>query len=341
MSDQDRNSESPYKRNSTFLVVGILALGLAGGFLASKAWKKKSAPALLFKESKVLRGDLRLTVQTTGTVQPENRVEIKPPIPGRIETVLVKEGQKVAKGKVLAWMSSTERAALLDAARAKGPDELKRWEEMYRSTPILAPITGTIIIRGVESGQTVTSSDAVLVLSDRLTVKAQVDETDMAQIQVGQQAEIVLDAYSKEKIRARVDRIAYDARTVNNVTTYIVDVLPLETPEFMRSGMTANVTFTVSSRNQVLWVPSEAVRLNESGKSSIYAQTEGNSEPIEVAIQTGITDGKRTEVIEGLKEEQKVYVVTLSREEKKLGKNPLNPMGGRGAGKPGKSPKFH
>ena len=39
-------------------------------------------------------------------------------------------------------MSSTERAALLDAARAKGPEELKRWEEFYQAAPILAPIRG-------------------------------------------------------------------------------------------------------------------------------------------------------------------------------------------------------
>src|SRR5262249_54993338 len=146
------------------------------------------------------------------------------------------------KGQVMAWMSSTERAALLDAASARGEDELKQWEELYRPTPILAPIPGTVIARNVESGQTFTVSDAVLTMSDRLTVKAQVDETDIAQIALKQRASIVLDAYPQEKLDAIVDQIAYDAKTVNSVTTYVVDVLPRNTPKFMRSSMTANVT---------------------------------------------------------------------------------------------------
>ena len=256
---------------------GILTLILLGVGVFAYSMRKK-APPLQFKETKVQRGDIALTVQTTGTVQPENRVEIKPPISGRIEKVLVQEGQKLSKGQILAWLSSTERAALLDAARAKGLDELKRWEEMYRPTPILAPISGMIIIRGVESGQTVTNNDAILVMSDRLTVKAQVDETDMAQIQLGQKAEIILDAYPKQTIAAKVDRIAYDARTVNNVTTYVVDVLPITPPVTMRSGMTANVTFTVSFRQQVLWVPTETIRTGEGSKTTVFA-TPPNSPP--------------------------------------------------------------
>jgi macrolide-specific efflux system membrane fusion protein len=52
---------------------------------------------------------------------PQNRLEIKPPIAGRAEEVLVNEGELVKAGQIIAWMSSTDRAALLDAARAQGP----------------------------------------------------------------------------------------------------------------------------------------------------------------------------------------------------------------------------
>ena len=55
----------------------------------------------------------------------------------------------MTKGQILAWMSSTERAALMDAARSKGPEEVSRWEELYRPTPILAPIRGTVISRNI------------------------------------------------------------------------------------------------------------------------------------------------------------------------------------------------
>lgn len=124
------------------LVTFLLSCLLIGGYFY---WGSKSSAANgKFKEFAVQRGNLAITILSTGVVQPENRVEVKPPIPGRIETVLVQEGQKVKKGQRLAWMSSIERAALMDAASSKGAAELKIWEEMYRPTAILATISELI-----------------------------------------------------------------------------------------------------------------------------------------------------------------------------------------------------
>ncbi len=282
------------------------------------------------KEVTVKRGDIEITILATGTVQPENRVEIKPPINGRVERVLVSEGAKVRRGQVLAWMSSTERAALIDAARAKGKGELAQWEEMYKPTPILAPITGTLIQRNVESGQGFTSSDPVFVMSDRLTVKAQVDETDIAKIKSKQKATIVLDAYSEQKLPATVDQIAFDAKTVNNVTTYDVDVLPDATPDFMRSGMTANVTFDIDVKRDILRIPNEAIKYVD-GKPTVKIKKEGK--PVEQTIETGITDGRHVEVVSGLNESQAILVPQYRSEGggKKGAGSPLNPRApGRG-----------
>ena len=69
-------------------------------------------------------GSVLLTVTTTGIVEPQNRLEIKPSISGRVEEILVAEGDQVKTGQVLAWMSSTERAALVDAARSQGEETL-------------------------------------------------------------------------------------------------------------------------------------------------------------------------------------------------------------------------
>ncbi len=208
---------------------------------------------------KVARGDLSVTVTATGTVKPYNRVEIKAPIPGRIEEVLVREGEEVKKGQVLARMSSIERAALLDAARAQGDAAVKRWEEAYKVAPLLAPLDGTIIVRSVEPGQTVTTADPVVVLSDRLIVEALVDETDLSMIKLGQKTEIRLDAYPKEVFEGKVDHITFESKLENNVNVYAIDILPEKVPESFRSGMTANVTFIVKEEKDVLLVPSEAV----------------------------------------------------------------------------------
>jgi macrolide-specific efflux system membrane fusion protein len=225
-------------------------------------------------------------------------------------------------------MSSTERAALIDAASAKGPEELKRWTELYQPTPILAPISGTLIQRNVESGQTFTTGDAIMVMSDRLTVKALVDETDIAQIKLKQKAKIVLDAYPSQTIPAQVDQIAYDAKTVNNVTTYVVDILPEQTPAFMRSGMTANVTFFVASKKDVLLVPAGAVRMQDGSPVVTLKGQKASTPGADTKIETGASDGKRIEVLSGLAEGDVVLEPQYVPGSKQAGgTNPFSPMG--------------
>ena len=97
-------------------------------------------------------GDISLKILVTGSVQSQNRLEIKPPTAGRIEEIRLQEGDSVRKGQILAWMSSSERVSLLDAARANGAEEVKRWKELYRATPILSPLTGTLNSEQRETG---------------------------------------------------------------------------------------------------------------------------------------------------------------------------------------------
>lgn len=315
--------KSIFKKRKLLLIGAIAVLSAVGLFL----WKNKQSDAVVYRSLPVENGNLGVTILATGTVLPQNRLEIKAPVAGRMEQVLVKEGQKLRKGQVIAWMSSSERAAMLDAARAKGEEEYKRWSELYLATPIMAPISGTLILRNVEPGQTFTNADAIFTMSDRLTVKAQVDETDISKIKLKEPAEILLDAYPKQKIKALVDQIAFDAKTINSVTTYIVDIVPETTPEFMRSGMTANVTFFIESRQNILLVPNEALKVQD-GQTIVNVQGP-DGRPQVREIKVGISDGKNTEVLGGLTAGDKVMVVDvkIGRDAKKS-TNPFSPMGG-------------
>jgi macrolide-specific efflux system membrane fusion protein len=314
---------SGWRRAVVVAVVGLAAVG--GWYL----WRGGDESATSYRPVEVTRGDLDITVLSAGVVQPRNRLEIKPPIPGRVEQVLVQEGQSVVRGTVLAWMSSTERAALLDAARGKDADEVKRWEELYRATPILAPIDGTLILRNVEPGQSFTSNDAVFVMSDRLIVTAQVDETDIAQVRLKQAAQIELDAYPGQYVDGRVAQIAYDAKTVNNVTTYPVDVLPAKVPAFMRSGMTANVRFHVETRKGVLLVPSDALRSRDGQVFVLRPPARAGDAPLEQPVTTGQTDGKRTEVLSGVNEGEALLAAGLKTGGGNGKTNPFMPGGRR------------
>jgi macrolide-specific efflux system membrane fusion protein len=313
-----------------WVVMGVL---VAGAAVAAGVyfWRGNAESKPSYREVTVTRGDLEVNIIATGVIQPRNRLEIKPPIAGRVEEVLVAEGQTVRRSQILAWMSSSERAALIDAARAKGSEESKRWEELYRPAPILAPIDGTIISRNVEPGQSFTSNDAVFVMSDRLIVVAQVDETDIAQAKLRQAAHIVLDAYPDHAFDGRVDQIAYDAKTVNNVTTYAVEVLPQQAPGFMRSGMTANVSFRVASRKDVLWISNDALRVRDGKASVLLAAANGPGE--ERGVTVGLTDGKRSEIVAGLAEGDKVLALQLKTTTGKGGDKPSSPF------MPGRTPR--
>jgi len=309
------------KKKTTIILIGILALGaLATGLW----WKRAGNVAPAYREEGVTRGRIEVTVQSTGIVQPRNRLEVKPPLAGRAEEVAVQEGQIVKKGQVLLWMSSSERAALIDAARARGPEEVKRWEEFYRATPVVSPIDGTVISRKIEPGQSFTASDALLVIADRLLVEAQVDETDIGLIRLRLPARILLDAYPGESVPASVGALAYESKTVSNVTTYTVDVVPARIPALMRSGMTATVTFLIAAKDDVLRVPTHALRSDGDRKSVLVPGADGV--PREQAVETGLSDGRQTEVISGLGEGDKVLIAQVKRDGKNSGSaSPLSP----------------
>lgn len=307
------------------LVVMVITTAIAYYFIT-----KNKAEEVTYTQIKVKRSDLVQRVLSTGTVSPQNRLEIKPPVAGRIDEILVKEGDVVKKGKILAWVSSNERAALMDSVRTQGAAEIKKWEALYKPTPVIAPINGTIILRNVETGQSFTNVDPIFVMADRLTVKAQVDETDIAFIKKDQPAMITLDAYPDSPIQGQVVKLAYDATLTNNVTTYQVDILPIDPPEFIRSGMTSNVSVEVKRKENVLIIPMSTLITDEDGSMVLIQNGEKRTT---MPVKTGMDDGKFIEIVEGLNEGDIVLLKDSSLKGKKgKSSNPLFPGGGRRGG---------
>lgn len=312
-------------KNKLFLgiIISLVCLVSIGYFYKTKHLTTKNG---LLKEINPQIGNIQLTVSTTGVVEPQNRLEIKPSISGRIEEILVKEGDTVKKGGILAWMSSTERAALIDAAISQGEKTRQYWETVYNKTPIISPIDGKVIVRTFEPGQTITTNDALLVLSDRLIVKAQFDETDIGRVKIKQQAIITLDAYPKDKIEGTVDHIAYESQLVNNVTIYDVDIAPQEVPEFFRSGMSTNIEVIETSHTAVILIPLEAVQDND-GKKIVMIKNPKNKGFEKRPVEVGLTDINNAEIISGLT----VADIVLIKDQKyvplkqETGKNPFMP----------------
>ena len=316
-------------KNKSIAIISIVALLLAMVFLFFRLRPKPNGQ-FTTKEIQPVVGDIRLTVITTGVVEPQNRLEIKPSINGRVEEILVREGDKVTRGQILARTSSTERAALVDAARSQGEETLEYWEEVYKKTPIISPINGEVIVRSIEPGQTVTTNDAVLVLSDRLIVTAQFDETDIGRVSLGQEAVIALDAYPNVKIKGIVDHIAYESQLINNVTIYDVDIVPREVPAFLRSGMSANVEVVQKKREGVILIPIDAINRDE-GKTYVQVRNKPGNTVEKRVVEIGLSDEGSVEVASGLTTGDTVIVQdrTYSPQKKRSGTNPFLPFRGK------------
>ena len=313
-------------KNRWMATISIVALSLATVFLFFTL-RPNPKGQFTTKEISPVVGDIRLTVMTTGVVEPQNRLEIKPSINGRVEEILVREGDKVKRGQILARTSSTERAALVDAARSQGEETLDYWEQVYKKTPIISPINGEVIVRSIEPGQTVTTNDAVLVLSDRLIVTAQFDETDIGRVSVGQEALIALDAYPNAKIKGTVDHIAYESQLINNVTIYDVDIVPREVPAFFRSGMSANVEVVEEKREGVLLIPVDAINRDE-GKTYVEVRKKPGNTVEKRFVEIGLSDERGVEVTSGLTTSDTVIVQdrTYSPQKRPSGTNPFLPF---------------
>jgi membrane fusion protein, macrolide-specific efflux system len=319
------------KKKIIIVFIVILAAAAAGWyfFLRPTESEGDAVPSL----GRVERGNITRGISVTGKVEPQNRLEIQPTISGRIEKVLVREGQIVKRGDRLALMSSTERASLLDAAQLNGPEKISYWEEVYKPSPLLAPIDGTVIVRGVEPGQTVSTSSIVLVLSDRLIVKAEVDETDIGMVRLRQKASITLDAYPDDQIPGVVDHIAYESTVVSNVTIYQVDILPEFIPDNFRSGMSAEVSIIIDRAEDVLMVPSGAIKKGK-GRSAFVLIPDPGGEPRRREVQTGLVAEGKTEITSGLEEGEQFLVSSVDyrpRKPEEQGSSPFMPSrrGGR------------
>jgi len=313
------------KAKSKYILFTAVVVIVAVFFIILKAVPSKNK-GINVQMLRPVSGNVRLTVSTTGTVLPKNRLELKPSVAGRIDRVLVKEGNRVRKGQILVLMSSTDRAALLDAARLQGPGALKYWEDAYKPIPVVAPIRGTVIVRSVEPGQTVTTADDIIVISDRLIVKAEVDETDIGRVKVGQPACITLDSHPDITVKGKVSHISYESTTVNSVTVYYVEITPVRVPAEYRSGMSAGIEIIENEKKNVILVPRRAMILQ--GDCYYVMVNKGeNTRPEKREVRVGIEGEENVEILSGLSTDEILLVSSkkIMSESPSSLKNPFMP----------------
>lgn len=280
-----------------WLIAAVAALAVFAGALM---WKRTPAgPAWI--EIRPHVAEFVKKVSATGSVTPESRIVVTAPINGRIDRILADDGRIVKKGEVLAWMSSQDRAALMDAMQTSRRGRGSELSQMYKPTPIVAPEGGQIISRSVVRGQNVGVESVLFEISDRLIFLAKVDETDLGKIALDQPARIWIDAFPGQVVEAKTHHIVHQSSLNNNITTYDVYVEPTgPVTGNLRSGMSISVDFILIRKDDALLVPAFLAEGRQNVRIPLTVRgSSGEAESRDVQIGAG--NGEFVEVLEGLK----------------------------------------
>jgi macrolide-specific efflux system membrane fusion protein len=312
------------KNKSKIIIAAAVGLLGAGALSYKIFFGKTHRPET--QEVTVEQGLFRIKIPASGTVRPENKIAINSPIAGRVEKILVEEGEKVKKGQILAWMSSTDRAALLDSASAQGAQSMEEWNEVYKPSPIMSPANGEIISRNIVVGQTVTSQTLLFELSDRLVVVADLDETDVGKIQPGQLAQIKVDSFPLLDVEAKVIRVAKQSQLKSNINTYEVLLVADKLPPEFRAGMTANTQFIYQDKPNSLLLPTWVAEGRETFSLELLRKGD-EAKPTPQAVKFGLSNGEKIEILDGAKAGD-VFVIPTKSVLNEATKAPFGVMGG-------------
>jgi HlyD family secretion protein len=365
----------------------------------------------------VVRQSLPVTVSANGTVKPERSINLSPKTAGVLKRLLVKEGDTVKEGQIIAYMDDSNLQGQLTQARGelaqaeanlqklitgnrpqdiaqaearlknaqalfnKTEDDFRRNQNLYNAgaislltlnqkradrdsaqaqvaeaqqalklqkagtrredldqaraqvisakgslqtiqaqindTIIRAPFAGVVTKKYADPGAFVTpttagsevssaTSSSILSLASTNQVVANVAESNIAQLRLGQKATIKADAYPRQVFEGKVIQIAAQATVEENVTSFEVKVAILsDSQKLLRAGMNVEVAFQAGQLENALLIPTAAVVRQPQGTGVWVVRA---SDPVFTPIETGITVNDKTEVRSGLTGDERVLL---------------------------------
>ncbi len=324
-------------------------------------WWPRDGASERYRTQAIDRGDIVQTVTANGTLNPVVLVNVGTQISGRIRKLYVDFNHKVKAGQVLAELDQDLLRAQLEQSEANlkqaeanarrlqalfDKDYIARAENEQAQTAaavaraqaerdrtnlqysvIRSPVSGVVVGRAVDVGQTVAASfqspTLFTIAQDLRTMQidTSVAEADIGQVRVGQSAPFTVDAFPGQRFSGKVKQVRLNPTVQQNVVTYNVVVAVDNPEEKLMPGMTAHVTIQVDRKDGVLRIPNASLRFRpkaeeEEGRGEGRKRAVGSTAwrladgaPVEVAIATGITDNRYTELTGGeLKEGDRIIV---------------------------------
>jgi len=223
--------------------------------------------------------------------------------------------QNVAKAQVTVLKA---KIAQSQAEVTRDQANLKQLDEQLSYTDIVSPIDGIVLSRDVEMGDAVSSilvlgSSATLVMTlgdtSEVYVKGKVDESDIGKVYLGQPARIKVESFKDKTFNGKVTKISPMGVEKDNVTTFEVRVSINNPGGELKAEMTANAEIILEEHKNVLQIPEGAIIYDKDKKASVEVpDPKGKEGKKKVAVNIGISNGAKTELLGGLKEGDQVVL---------------------------------
>jgi HlyD family secretion protein len=210
------------------------------------------------------------------------------------------------------------RVAQAQAAIAQAEATVERAQEELDNATIRSPVKGMVLSRDLELGSPVSSilnmgagATLVMVLGDirEVFVRGKVDEADIGSVRLRQPARIKVETFKDRQFEGRVTQISPLGVEKDNVVSFEVKVSIDNASGDLRANMSANAEIVLDEHKGTLLVPEKAVIYDAQRVSWVEVPRPGTPKGRErEKIKVGFSNGTRTEVVEGLKEGQKVIL---------------------------------
>lgn len=290
-------------------------------------------PVQLSKIESVNRSE---SIVASGLMASSEEAKLSFKIGGIIQSIHVKEGQKVRKGQVLASLNMTEIDAQVSQAKysvEKAERDFKRVESMYKDTAatleqmqnattgfdvakqnlqiaqfnrsyaqITSPIEGTVIKKMANEGELTGPGTPILFLTSNRqsdwVVRIGVSDKDWARLKVGDKAKVTLDAYPTETFTGSVTKLAPAADPMNKL--YEIEVRIGSNGKRFASGLFAKVELKPVQNRSYTMVPIEAIVEGNGKDAFVYVLDDSRKKVKRMPIQIGFVDGDKVLVTNGL-----------------------------------------
>jgi HlyD family secretion protein len=240
----------------------------------------------------------------------------------RPEEISQARAQVKQQQEAVALLKAGNRSEDIEIARAQvtsATGALQNIQAQINDTIIRAPFDGVVTKKFADPGAFVTpttsassvagaASNSILTLASTNQVVANLSESNIAQVRLGQKVMIRADAFPGKKFEGKVNQIAAQATVEQNVTSFEVKIaLPdAEAQKVLRSGMNVETEFQVGELKNALVVPTVAV-VRQQRATGVFVPGP-DDKPIFTRIETGATVNNKTEVKSGLQGTERVLI---------------------------------